>query len=71
MIVALGATGNVIIRLQTITVWDNATIVTEMTNDVAVSLTATSIEGNNILIYYTQDNNYELEISYTVKRWTM
>ena len=60
---------NVIIRHKL--VWDNATIVTEMTNDVAFTPTATSIEGNNILIYYTQDAGYNSEISYTVKRWTM
>ena len=65
-----GATGNVIIRHK-LPVWDNATIVTEMTNDVAFTPTATSIEGNNILIYYTQDAGYNSEISYTVKRWTM
>ena len=50
---------------------DHATIVTEMTNDVAFTPTATSIEGNNILIHYTQDNGFNSEISYTVKRWTM
>ena len=40
-----------------------------MTNDVAFfTPTATSIEGNNILIYYTQDAGYNSEISYTVKK---
>lgn len=65
-----GATGNVIVRYK-LPVWDHATIVTEMTNDVAFTSTANSIEGNNILIYYTQDTGFNSEISYTVKRWTM
>jgi len=65
-----GATGNVIVRYK-LPVWDHATIVTEMTNDIAFTPTATSIEGNNILIYYTQDTGFNSEISYTVKRWTM
>ena len=65
-----GATGNVIVRYK-LAVWDHATIVTEMTNDVAFTPTANSIEGDNILIHYTQDNGFNSEISYTVKRWTM
>lgn len=65
-----GATGNVIVRYK-LPVWNHATIVTEMTNDVAFTPTANSIEGNNILIYYTQDTGFNSEISYTVKRWTM
>ena len=65
-----GATGNVIVRYK-LPVWNHATIVTEMTNDVAFTPTANSIEGDNILIHYTQDNGFNSEISYTVKRWTM
>ena len=65
-----GATGNVIVRYK-LPVWDHATIVTEMTNDVAFTPTVASIEGSNILIYYTQDNGFNSEISYNVKRWTM
>jgi hypothetical protein len=65
-----GATGNVIVRYK-LPVWDHATIVTEMTNDVAFTPTVVSIEGDNILIHYTQDNGFNSEISYTVKRWTM
>lgn len=65
-----GATGNVIVRYK-LPVWNHATIVTEMTNDVAFTPTVVSIEGDNILIHYTQDNGFNSEISYTVKRWTM
>ena len=80
-----GATGNVIVRFRqptwTHTAIPSITITTgidgveavaeQITNDASVSLTANSIQGNNILIYFEQDNNYESEISFTVKRWTM
>jgi hypothetical protein len=48
--------------------WDYTTVVNDLVNS---AQTATVEKGDRLKIYFTQDAGYDVEISYTVKRWSM
>ena len=47
--------------------WDVQTFI----SDVSGVFTATAEKGDDLQIYFTQDANYNTEISYTLRRWSM
>ena len=48
--------------------WDYTTVVNDLVNS---AQTATVEKGDDLQIYFTQDANYNTEISYTLRRWSM
>ena len=48
--------------------WDYTTVVNDLVNSLQ---TATAEKGEDLQIYFQQDPGYNVEISYTVKRWSM
>ena len=48
--------------------WDYTTMVNDLVNSLQ---SATAEKGDDLQIYFQQDPGYNVEISYTVKRWSM